>query len=194
MRPSPLREMLRIGALEQTVAESARKVQLGVQVEIDVFAEIAESFLGNDATGERIVELEAELATKEWRSHSTVGQKTPHTYGGLPKAVAPKQTATAQDMLYRQHAKGCATVHYVPIALFHRTAGKGRVTFSIAHAHLDDGGAKVRRRARYGQVGAENENSTDGLSMPLEPLLKGLDVSHVDIVLRLPFGRGRRRR
>jgi hypothetical protein len=180
--------MLRIGALEQTVAESARKVQLGVQVEIDVFAEIAESFLGNDATSERIVELEAELATKEWRSHLTVGQKTPHTYGGLPKAVAPKQTATAQDMRYRQHAKGRATVHYVESAFAHRTVDKGRVAFSGAQAHLDDGGAEVRRGARHGQAGAENENSTDGLSMPLELLLKGLDVSHVDIALRLPSG------
>ena len=67
MGPSPLREMLRIAALEHTVAESVRKVQLGVQIDIDVFAEKAESLLGNDATSERLVELEAEFATKEWR-------------------------------------------------------------------------------------------------------------------------------
>ena len=194
MRPCPLWEMLRIAALEQTVAESARKVQLGVQIDINVVAEKAESLLGNYATSERLVELEAELATKEWRSHLTVGQKTPHTYGGLTEAVAPKQTATAQDMPDRQNAEGRAAVHHVEIALTHRTADKGMVTFSCAHAHLDDGGAKVRRRARYGQVGAENVNSTDGRSMLPELLLKGFNVSNVDILLRLATGRGHRRR
>jgi hypothetical protein len=97
-------------------------------------------------------------------------------------------------MRYRQHTKGRATVHYVESAFAHRTVDKGSGAFSGAQAHLDYGGAEVRRGARHGQAGAENENSTDGLSMPLELLLKGLDVSHVDIVLRLPLSRGRSRR
>ena len=79
----------------------------------------------------------------------------------------------------------------------HRTVDEGRVGRSRAHAHLNDGGAEVRRRARHcahGQVGVENENSTDSPGMPRKLFRKGSHVSHVDIVLRLPIGRGGRRR
>jgi hypothetical protein len=94
MRPSPVRKVFRVAALEQTVAKSAYPVQLGVQIEIDLVAEESEDLLLADATSERLVELKAEFATQERLGYGTVRQKTSHPDPGQLKAVALKHSAT----------------------------------------------------------------------------------------------------
>ena len=187
--------MFRVAALEQTVAKSARPVQLGVQIEFDLVAEENKDLLLADATSERLVELKAEFAAQERLGYGTVRQKTSHPDTGQLKAVAPKHSATAQRVSGWNDVERRAAVYHVEVPGMHRTVDEGRVGRSRAHAHLNDGGAEVRRRARHcahGQVGVENENSTDSPGMPRKLFRKGSHVSHVDSVLRLPIGRGGR--